>query len=518
MFAAIIEEEMKLDAMQRVWQTNFRSPGALVFEEAQEITPFVNESPQEVEKPLPNNILSNSTLDYEPIATSTFQVPFKTKSLKKPLKPNHLILNASDNGDFPAQYTITPVEGHQFPTVGVYIDKRILPGFKYRVRPLSALGGSSEQKKCLFGGQGLVLKSIGRGYSRRFTFENEKYFWSDNRPEGFAFELEVVSKGDKFTVFDVNREAQGTAEIVEIEEKQVEIGTAVGVEAIEKRVKVTMTAKVEFYETGVAQMMPVSGIAICVKKPGQDRALIKKIINVNIKHHRYYFTPGFKNAFRRVTVQGIDINDLPTKYTMTGLQPYEIPVVGTYVDPRIIPGFTYRIRPNDRKKHLFNGESLKLQSIGMGYAKRLTFGSNTKLNPSNYLWSDNHRDGLGLEPRAVLKGMKFKVLAGDQILGEATVFRDDLPQTEKFMEKELTSTGKYSITKYIQIDVICHIKLECSRLSENEQLLRVCGLAVVQKLPGNNQAKVLKVENVGLDSQLYLLFAHSQTELTFIPA
>lgn len=105
------------------------------------------------------------------------------------------------------------------------------------------------------------------------------------------------------------------------------------------------------------------------------------------------------------------------------------------MDPRILPGFYYRVRPNHRKQNLFQGQSLKLTSIGIGYAKRLTFESESKLNSNNYLWSDNHPDGLALEPRAVLKGMKFAIYAGEQLLGEANVFRADMPQNEESMEK-----------------------------------------------------------------------------------
>lgn len=76
--------------------------------------------------------------------------------------------------------------------------------------------------------------------------------------------------------------------------------------------------------------MPISGVAISVKKRGQQQAEITRITHVNIKHHRYFLTPGIHNNFRRVTVRGADINDVPTKYTMTGLRPYEIPVVGEF--------------------------------------------------------------------------------------------------------------------------------------------------------------------------------------------
>lgn len=133
-------------------------------------------------------------------------------------------LDASTIGDFPARYTVSQLEPHQFPAVGVYVDKRILPGFKYRVRPLSDPYDVSNKKllQPLFNGKALTLKAIGRGYARRLTFEtvNDKsieHFWSDNRPEGYAFEIEAVTEGDKFTVYEVDNEPQGTAEVLKIE-------------------------------------------------------------------------------------------------------------------------------------------------------------------------------------------------------------------------------------------------------------------------------------------------------------
>lgn len=276
----------------------------------------------------------------------------------------------------------------------------------------------------------------------------------------------------------------------------------------------------EFYETGVAKPTPVSGTAICVKGKGNNKAGIIKIIDVLIKKRKYVLRPGVDTTKRRVTVRGSDIKDVPTKYTMTGLKSYEIPVVGTYVDPRIIPGFYYRVRPNDRKSHLFNGKTLRLLNIGMGYAKRLTFESESKIENNNYLWSDNHPDGLGLEPRALHEGMKFKVTAGGQVLGEASVFRTDNPQIEEKMEKIPTKDGKFAIQKYIHVDVICHVWLttpgRCSTESE-QYLMRVCGLAVVRKEPNSINSRVLRVEKIGLDSELEILFRQSNYELVFIP-
>lgn len=197
------------------------------------------------------------------------------------------------------------------------------------------------------------------------------------------------------------------------------------------------------------------------------------------------------------------------------------------------------MRPNDRTEHLFDGRVLRLLSIGMGYAKRLTFAPDSLVEPDNYLWSDNHPDGLGLEPRAVHTEMRFKIMADDQELGEAYVFRADLPQREERMErvgepikyfcsvvrvmlcfKVMTASGRVAIVKYIHINVTCHVRLrQTGGGSEHKEqhLMRVYGLAIVRKEPNSNVAKVVRVENVGLDSQLNILFARTQTELTFHP-
>jgi len=41
------------------------------------------------------------------------------------------------------------------------------------------------------------------------------YFWSDSRVEGFGFEIEVVSAGDQFTMYDVARNIIGNCEVIQ---------------------------------------------------------------------------------------------------------------------------------------------------------------------------------------------------------------------------------------------------------------------------------------------------------------
>lgn len=76
--------------------------------------------------------------------------------------------------------------------------------------------------------------------------------------------------------------------------------------------------------------MLLSGVVVALKPKGKSSAEIIKVVNIHIKKQRLHLIPGIQNNYRRVTVRGQDINDIPTKYTMTGLEGYELPVVGKY--------------------------------------------------------------------------------------------------------------------------------------------------------------------------------------------
>lgn len=47
--------------------------------------------------------------------------------------------------------------------------------------------------------------------------------------------------------------------------------------------------------------------------------------------------------------------------------------------------------------------------------------------------------------------------------------------------------------------------------------MRVSGLAVVEKGAKSLNSRVIRVENIGFDSPLSLLFTHRNTELIFLP-
>ncbi|CAH0715506.1 unnamed protein product, partial [Brenthis ino] len=446
-----------------------------------------------------------------------------------------VLLDASTLGDVPAVYRVPAPAPHQMPVIGVYIDPRVRTGFRYKIRPMQTLDAPplSVKPRYLFDAKALLLQSIGRGFARRLTFEphnsslneNNNYFWTDSRPEGFVFEIEAVSIGDKFTIYDANHEPQGILEIVQQQKNQIEIDQKICEDgSIEKKVKINTLCKVEWYENdGITKLVPVTGVAIL--KKGRGNAAVVRIVNVaiGIKQLKkgYELKPGIKSSSRRITVNGSDIKDIPCQYTVVGLERYELPVIGTFVDSRIIPGFYYRVRPATSRRHLFEGRSLLLQSIGMGYGKRITFKPDTLNAPENYFWSDSHPEGLGMEPRAVHPNMKFTITGNGGLLGEASVFRADLPQIEEKTEYvDVPGKKGKAVEKYIQVDVTCHVKLATTgggSVDSEVHLMKVSGTAVVRKEPGQTTAKLLKVFNVGLDSQLNLLFAHSQTELTFHP-
>jgi len=443
-------------------------------------------------------------------------------------EPARVLLDGASLRDIPAQYRVPAPLPHEQPVVGVWVDPRVTTGYKYRVRPLD-----QQRNHYMFGGRALALQSIGRGYARRFTFQpdagklndNENYFWSDSRPDGFAFEIEVISFGDKFTVFDANNVAVAILEVVDAKTPQEELDHKVLKDGtIQKMVRVRLLCKVEWFEDCGAVVVPVSGTATVVRDRRGGVARVTTVSRVMLGSHPrkgFTLTPGINNKERSTIVHGSSIGDVPTRYTVFGLQHYEMPVIGTYIDPRIVPGFEYRVRmAGPPRKHFFQGRALRLVSVGAGYGKRITFAPDVLNEPENYFWSDTHPDGLGFEIRAVHVGQRFRISAGGLHLGEAHVFRADAPQYEEKQELIHSKDGT-TIVKHVHIDVTCHVTMDTTRAgvpsSWDTHTMRVSGTAVVSRAPRSTRANVLRVENIGLDSQLNLLFVIQEAELTFHP-
>ena len=200
---------------------------------------------------------------------------------------------------------------------------------------------------------------------------------------------------------------------------------------------------------------------------------------------------------RTIRVCGADIGDFPTRYTIPALKPHEIPVVGTYVDKKIVPGFAYRVRWNGTNEYLFDGVALVLESIGKGYGKRLTFHSQDIEN-DNFFWSDsNSEEGFAFSIQVVFEGDKFDVVdRKGRVVGETQV---TAVGDEQEIEEVSVRKGKTNIVASVEME--CTLKFSTQdHVPENLRGQTVdvvtSGLALTQKDKKSWKAKTVEIRNV----------------------
>lgn len=174
---------------------------------------------------------------------------------------------------------------------GTYVDRHIVPGFRYRVRKLgrSSVSGGSQ----LFGGRALLLQSIGRGYGKRITFKgetlnsNSNYFYSDTHDDGYGFSLISVENGNMFTVSDIDSHMVGEATVIMVD-SQHERNTEIASDgSIIKELDVTFTCTIDYWQHH--GMMPLysqeqlklSGLAVIQR----NRPVTKYIKEIELPHH-----------------------------------------------------------------------------------------------------------------------------------------------------------------------------------------------------------------------------------------
>lgn len=172
---------------------------------------------------------------------------------------------------------------------GFDLDSRIAPGFRYFVRYL----GTDEY---LFDGEARRLESIGLGYGRRLTFTgeklnfNENFFWTDSRPEGFAFTIEAVREGNEFAIIDSDHQQIGVAVVETAEFPQIEISTEIKGSSVVKNVKVRFSCYIKHnnLNSGAGSLININaqdfemveGIAQVVKERGSKEAVVRSITGV----------------------------------------------------------------------------------------------------------------------------------------------------------------------------------------------------------------------------------------------
>ena len=169
-----------------------------------------------------------------------------------------------------------------------------------------------------------------------------------------------------------------------------------------------------------------------------------------------------------------------------------------YVDRRICPGFPYRVRYVGSFRDAYEGKPKTLLSIGMGYANRLTFESESLNHNDNVFWSDSHPLGFAFCIQAVSPGDLFIVYdVCSTPLGEATVEILSAPQEEMG-----TTIENGTICKTVRVWLVCsvvyfqgHHGLVDLNSPTSEKFV---GDAIVVKCKGEKRAKVLSISNVCL--------------------
>lgn len=174
--------------------------------------------------------------------------------------------------------------------IGTYVDRRIIPGFRYRVRIM-------ETNRWQFGGEAKTLAAIGKGYAKRLTFKadslvdpNGNYFYSDTSDTGFAFSIECFSSSARFTVQNEEGRAVGMATVEETDVEQHEISSFAARGRIEKKVQVSFSCSLHFSGSHGGMMslyadthsLPVQGLATVVKEKGLREAITVTVQDVMI--------------------------------------------------------------------------------------------------------------------------------------------------------------------------------------------------------------------------------------------
>ena len=107
---------------------------------------------------------------------------------------------------------------------------------------------------------------------------------------------------------------------------------------------------------------------------------------------------------------------------------------GFEVDSRIVPGFRYRVRCIGNEEWLFDGETRRLDSIGLGYGRRLTFQGDRLNNNDFYFWSDSSPTGFAFSIQALKEGDVFTLFNSESIpIGEVSIIVSKMQSNEAIL-------------------------------------------------------------------------------------
>lgn len=141
-----------------------------------------------------------------------------------------------------------------------------------------------------------------------------------------------------------------------------------------------------------------------------------------------------------------------------------------------------------------------LQSIGMGYGKRLTFKSDTRNLNDCYFWTDNNPEGFGFSISAISKGDNFMIYdAMNQSVGELVIESVEGPQIEESM-----TACKGEVRKMVRVRFTCsvhrHVKFEHNLYTNGINDIQVAeGEAELVKTRKSKEASISCIKNVYLN-------------------
>lgn len=160
---------------------------------------------------------------------------------------------------------------------------------------------------------------------------------------------------------------------------------------------------------------------------------------------------GRRSSTRKTIID----NNFNTTYTLNGIGDHELPVIGTFIDPSILPGFSYKVRKCCGEE-LFDGKPRHLMSIGMGYGKRMTFCKSSKLDNDNVFWSDSSAKGYAFSLIVISEKQRFVAYDGyDRPTATVSVSDATLHQMEI---KQVVAEG--TVTKIVRTHFVASIEYE----------------------------------------------------------
>lgn len=191
-----------------------------------------------------------------------------------------------------------------------------------------------------------------------------------------------------------------------------------------------------------------------------------------------------------------DIAEETSDDVTLALRDHELLVKGFTIDERIAPGFRYRIRYINSDEYLYDGEARRLESIGLGYGRRMTFKGDSLNHNDCFFWSDSNPDGYAFCIEAVQESDVFAIVdCKGQEVGSVEIQSVDFPQVEldTFVE------GK-TVVKNVQARFSCAIKLHRLKnalVNVNTKEFEVAeGVAELVKERGSKEAYVRCIKDV----------------------